>query len=342
MGTIGNYPTTLGTNPGVSLQKETNRIITSDDIYMYLGILFKLAFIPALQVACVFANIINIVIFRMMGLSDGITQNFLILSVSDLTLSVVGLINCASYIAENFVFKRGSKAAEITQAVFWTSLAADDYPQCVSTVVTVVIAVVRCCCVAMPLRVKEVLTPRRQLAAIFVVSSVVLSLITYCYAPSRLTRLTNPQTNMTRIAYVGIMFDTYGIILNIFYFSSFVIAVVSVIILTMSLNRSSRFRGRSISQDKSKERTREKKVVQSVVLVCLVFILGYSPTIISNLLRSFLVGFSHQGAYNQFYRLFLIIRELFLMWNGCVNVFIYYHFNTRYRHTLLVIFNIKD
>ena len=333
--------TAIGTTPHVSPDAATNEI-TSNDVYIYLGILFKLVLIPALAATGICTNIINIAIFRTMGLSDGTTQNFLILSVSDLTMSAVFLTNSASYIAENFVFSQGSKAAEITQAVFWTSLAASPYPQSVSMVTTVVIAVVRCCCVAIPLRVKEVLTPSRQLAAIFIASSAVLSLITFTFSSARLVRLTNPQTNMSRVAYVGAMWHTYDTFTNIFYLSSLAIAIVSVVVLTISLNKSSEFRGKSTSQKKTKERTRERKVVQSVVFVCVVFILGYLPAILSNLLRTFLDGFSHQGPYNKLYRIFIMLIEFFLTSNGCVNILIYYYFNTRYRHKLLVIFKIKS
>ncbi|KAK3755886.1 hypothetical protein RRG08_056154 [Elysia crispata] len=128
--------------------------LISDITLRYFGLIFKLVLNPILGILGISANGINLAVFYKMGLSDGVTQNFFILSISDCLVAATALVNSASYILQTTVFS-GSGVAELhANVVYWTSVVAVIFPQKVSLVTTVVIAVVRCCCVAMPLQVK--------------------------------------------------------------------------------------------------------------------------------------------------------------------------------------------
>ncbi|GFO26210.1 peptide receptor gpcr [Plakobranchus ocellatus] len=267
-----------------------------DIVMFYAGVILKLYVNPALALGGILVNIINTFIFYKMGISDGVTQNFLILSIFDGILSICAAINSLCYILLTTIFTRGSPTAHNIQAVMWSTIISWPFSQTISCITTTVIAVVRCCCVALPLQVKQVLTARRQLIAIFIFSACTAGLLLYVFIPSRLALLTDPTTNISRAVYVGQDYETLNIFTNIFLYITFVIIIVCVIILTISLNQSSKFRDKSSSSnEKSKEKSREIRVVQTVILVALIFIVCNLPTIILSIIRQVVDGFSIQG-----------------------------------------------
>ncbi|GFO26207.1 peptide receptor gpcr [Plakobranchus ocellatus] len=265
-------------------------------VMFYAGVILKLYVNPALGLGGILVNIINTFIFYKMGVSDGVTQNFLILSVFDGILSVCAAINSLCYILLTTIFTRGGPTAHNLQAVLWSTVTSWPFSQTVSTITTIVIAVVRCCCVALPLQVKQVLTVRRQLAAICIFSACVIAVLLYVFIPSKLTILTDPTTNITRAVYTDQNYGTLNIFTNIFLYTTFIIMIVCVVILTISLNQSSKFRDKSSSSnEKSKEKNREIRVVQTIILVALIFIICKLPTIIIAIIRQLVDGFSLQG-----------------------------------------------
>ncbi|GFO26221.1 peptide receptor gpcr [Plakobranchus ocellatus] len=303
-----------------------------DVVMFYIAIILKLYINPGLGFGGTISNIINTFMFYKMGLSDGVTQNFLILSIFDGILSTCATINSLCYILLNTIFTRGSPTAHNLQAVLWATVISWPFSQTISCITTSVIAVVRCCCVALPLQVKQVLTARRQLAAIFVFSACTQGVLLQVFIPSYLLKITDPRTNITQAVYVGQDYETLNIFTNIFLYITFVIIIVCLVILTISLNQSSKFRDKSSSSnEKSKEKSREIRVVQTVILVALIFILCNLPTIILSIIRQFVDGFSLQGHRRKFYDFFLVIVETALLLNAFVNIFIYLSFNTRYR-----------
>ncbi|GFO26211.1 chemosensory receptor b [Plakobranchus ocellatus] len=303
-----------------------------DVVMFYIGIILKLYVNPCLGIGGIISNIINTFIFYKMGLSDGVTQNFLILSIFDGILSICATINSLCYILLNTIFTRGSPTAHNLQAVLWSTLISWPFSQSISCITTTVIAVVRCCCVALPLQVKQVLTARRQLAAIFVFSACTDGVLLQVFIPANLVTITDPKTNISQAVYIGQDHQTLNIFTNIFLYITFVIIIVCVVILTISLNQSSKFRDKSSSSnEKSKEKSREIRIVQTVILVALIFILCNLPTIILSIIRQITDGFSVQGHRRKFYEFFLIIMETALLLNVFVNIFIYLSFNSRYQ-----------
>ncbi|KAK3737089.1 hypothetical protein RRG08_016395 [Elysia crispata] len=324
--------------PALFAEEVQTKASTGDMALYYIGLVLKMYVNPTLGLGGVLINLINTAVFFKMGLSDGVTQNFLILSIFDGILSTSALVNSISYILLNTAYTRGGPVAEKLQAVVWASIISWPFSQIISCITTTVIAVVRCCCVAMPLRVKQVLTARRQLLAIVFFSVNVDSFLIYIFAPSVLIRITDPITNITSVVYLGAHYDTLNIFTNIFLYITFVIVIVCLVILIISLNQSSKFRDQSASAsgapEKRKEKSREVRVVQTVILVAAMFIIFNLPTIILSIIRQVNPGFSVRGNLKNLYNFFLIIMETALLLNVVVNIFIYLSFNTRYRNVL--------
>ena len=144
------------------------RELIPPEIFSYINFVFKLMLNPTLGLASIFLNIINMIVFHKMGLSDGVTQNFFTLALCDCLAAVTSLVNSTAQMAKTIIrsFLGYGGVEHVVHIVFQGAFFRIPSPQNYSLIATVVIAVVRCCCVAMPLEVKHLITVRRQLAAI--------------------------------------------------------------------------------------------------------------------------------------------------------------------------------
>ncbi|GFN95594.1 chemosensory receptor a [Plakobranchus ocellatus] len=321
----------------------------TDAILIYLSLVFRSILCPILAVIGVFTNVINMAVFHKMGLSDGVTQNFFILSVSDFFMALVTMINGLIYILmTHFYNGEGGSSEKNTQILNWATILAVCFPQNVSLITTVVIAVVRCCCVAMPLRVKFLVTASRQLAVILFFSFSATVFLLYAFAPIQVIFVDNPLTNSSLAVFVNLEWLTYTLLTNICFYSGFFIVIVCVIILAISLYRSSHFRQKSASGGSSsddsqiKERRRETRVVITVVFVSVVSIVCYLPTLVFAVLGEVVKEYSAFGIYRNSNSFTLIIMAVALLINLNVNIFIYYFFNTRYRNVFMALFGSKS
>ena len=325
------------------------------EIFRYLSIVFKLALNPPLGVAGICTNVINVAVFYRMGLSDGVTQNFFILSISDGLFATAMVINSTAYLCLTFIraFIGHGRAEIAAHTVHQASLYCNPIWQYISMLITVVIAVVRCCCVAMPLQVKTVVTAKRQLTVIVLLSGAVLAFTAYTVSPMHLFYVHNSEKN-TSLPYLrGARWSVYLVFNNIISFGSFIVCIACVIILSISLKKASKFRAASTSGTsatassgsapgaKSKESQRSTRVVRVVVLVSVIFIVCNVPILTFYLLRAFLDGFVPGGKYILSNTFTLMVAETFSLLNVTLNMFIYILCNTRYRNIIFIMFGKK-
>ncbi|GFR62922.1 chemosensory receptor A [Elysia marginata] len=325
----------------------TRRETISDEALVYLGLAFKVIINPILAFLGIVANLINITVFFKMGLSDGVTQNFFILSITDGLMCVFSEINSITYILQTQVYSGTSVYVEF---VHLACFLAATFPQTISLITTVVIAVVRCCCVAMPLQVKYLLTARRQLAAILVFSTSALSMLLYAFTPIKVAFVHNDRVNSSLPMFLEIRWTAYTLFTNIFFYIGFVVAIICVIILTISLNRSSKFRETSTSakttepstdtSGQAKEGSKETRIVKTVVFLCIIFILCYMPTLVFALFGQVEPEFKSTGFYRNANIFLLMFLEMSMMVNANVNIFVYLLFNSRYRDVFKTVFSI--
>ena len=305
--------------------------LISDATLANLSVLFKLIVNSALGIMGLCTNIINIVVFYKVGLADGVTQNFFILSISDCCLSSLSLTSSVAYILHSEVFDGLGGPEYQAQVVYGASILIGTFPQSVSLVTTVVIAVVRCCCVAIPLRVKLLMTARRQLAVILTFTSCSAVLLNYAFSPSRVIFVHNPLTNASFILIVDLKWYEYTVFSNLSSYIGFIIVITCVIILTISLNKASNFRDKTTVGEQTKDGSREERIIKTVMFLSIVFILCYIPAMVLTMIGRLVEEFSLDGIYSNANLLNLMVMEMFIVINATVNIFIYYFFNTRYR-----------
>ena len=324
-----------------------------DEVFIYLSVVFEMALNPVLGVVGICINVINMVVFYRMGLSDGVTQNFFILSLSDGLFAMTAVANSMGYlfrVAVRALVGYNNPLELAAQIIYQGTFYSSPFAQNVSLITTVVIAVVRCCSVAIPLQVKQILPAKRQLAAILFLSGIATSISVYVLAPMHIVYAPHPVRNYTMIFFNGQRWSAYTVFTNVSSFGGFIICIACVAILSVSLKKASKFRESSstgtsdsantgkTSSKHSKERQRNTRIVRTVVLVSVIFIVCNVPNILFYLLRMFLNGFSLRGRYSNAMKFTLMVVEIFWLLSVCLNTVIYYFCNSRYRTIFRALF----
>ena len=313
---------------------------TSERTLWFTSVAFRVYLLPVISTCGLVSNVINILVFSRMSLKDGTTATFLVLSVSDSLLATFGV---ALSVASAVRFLGPAYLRRTAYALFSVFILCGTYPNNFTSFCTVVIAVVRCCSVAMPLRVKSVLTVRRQLLAIlFLVMSSVASgaYIMSCY---KFVFVPDPALNFTHLVmtlapgwqrHVQVM-DVYRWIT---FYSSFFTVNICIVILVVFLRRSSKFRtGASSVTDKSgrskedRASRRETQVVKTVVLVSVVYTVCNLPGITLAILRDVIPGFRTVGYLYRSFDMLLIFTETAGQISAFVNIVVYLSTNSHYR-----------
>ncbi|GFO43639.1 chemosensory receptor a [Plakobranchus ocellatus] len=290
---------------------------------------------PVLTLWALFSNIVNIIVFGKMDMRDGLTVTFLVLSVSDGLMAMVLLMKSCILMFDNF----GYQGNTITyNSLVKVCLLALSFPLNLSLITTTVLAVVRCCCIAMPFKVRKIFTAPRQLIAISIVSSMVFSGYIYSATFWELKWIVQLKRNATFIILFNNDYDTLGIVdtvRSIIFYLCLAVICVSALILIVALNRSSMLRGgnnpaaslnRVSGNTRATTARRESQAVKSVILVLIIFIVCNFPVVFLSKVRLFDYGFS-KG------ELLLIsaISGTFLVLNIDLNIFVYYFNSSRYR-----------
>ena len=326
----------------------------SQEINSFVNLVFELILNPTLGLAALVLNIINMIVFHTMTLSDGVTLNFFMLALFDSLIALTSFVNNTAHILRTILraFVGYGVLEQAVQLVYTGSFYSLVFPQNCSLNATVVIAVVRCCCVAIPLKVKHLLSVRRQLAAILFLSGISTSFLLYVFSPLKLFYVPNPATNTTEGYFLGARWEMYTIFNGISTIGGFTICIACVTILSTSLSKALKFRNSSTvststsadngktsdSVPKAKERLRNARAVRTVLLVCVIFIVCNVPTILLYILKAVVKGFEPGGKY-QFANWYVImIAETFALLSCCLNTVIYIFCNTRYRDIFFSLF----
>ncbi|GFN85700.1 chemosensory receptor c [Plakobranchus ocellatus] len=322
--------------------------ITSKGTLWMTSVVFRVYILPVLSAFSLGSNIVNILVFSRMGLKDGATATFLVLSVLD---GATGFFNILYSILTTIRYLGPIHLRRTTYTLILL-MVVPYILNMISTLCTVVIAIVRCCSVTMPFHVKSIFTVRRQLLAIMILAVSAIIITSYGMTCYRVMQMLDPQTNITHLVVTLIpdfarqiqVIDMYRLVVI---YSSFIIVNICLVILIVALKRSSNFRNKAAGTkeiDKEpasnvqescatiKSKLREKQVVRTVVLVSLVFTICNLPYVILLILRQTLPGFRAVGCLNRSFDMLSIFSEATVSVNVCVNIFIYYYSHANYRN----------
>ena len=321
------------------------------------------------------SNTTNILVFGKIGFRDNVTVTLLFLSLSDL-LNLI--FNCPA-IVSRFVLKHYPNhdwlfdPRILTTGFFWYAYIFYDY----SSFISVFLALVRCFCVARPLRFKSMFTISRTVIILVVLFLVALTLRAPVLTIFSFTWAVNPMTNATHMSlgFAGNFREIYKAndIMNRNFVSwvAYITTTACVIILVSKLQAASRFRHslqiatnitstqrdtntfnlqtdqtnndiNSIAKIKKAPNSlsaKDLQVIKSVTLICVIFILSQLPFQIISTIRLLDPEFANLRKKKLVYGFASYISNTFGYLNASVNISVHFHFNARYRETFFSFFS---
>ena len=300
----------------------------------YYCLVTRVGVSPLLSLWSVIACIVNIAAFCKMGLKEGVTQNFLILSIAD---GLQGLLHVALDICFQLrLFCFRFKMVSQTTLVFHLSMLGP-FPLSVSTITTAVIAVVRCCCVTMPFTVQRTFTARRQLIAILALCGANSVSLIYFSTRATLDRLNTSAYRSERAIHLHkssiFMYDVARVSVFSICYS---VTLVSMLILIGTLMKSSRFQHSISTVDLPASgdgrNSRDAHVIKSIFQVLAIFTLCNFLSVFQSLGRLIMSqpSFWQEDSKVEGY-LIDSLSEILLQINTGINIFVYYQSNSRFR-----------
>ncbi|CAL1538315.1 unnamed protein product [Lymnaea stagnalis] len=288
----------------------------------------------------VVSNVINIVIFVKIGFSDTTNLSLLALAVADVSVSLpmIGY----SFINVPFVF---SLLGESLRVAIYAVLGSIQIVFCrISGLLTAFLALERFFCVAWPLRVKTLVTPKLTVWVIISITAIMTSSdVPYALA-NLIGPIYDPLLNETVYGTVFIpyseCFEAITVIIQVLaQMTSFVVVSVSTLGLIRSLRTISQWRKStsSVSLPAHVSR-REKQLVKMVILISTVFIVCSLPTVVGNLAMVFVEDFNDRGPNRN---MFILASSVFVILNSInsmINIFVYVNMSSRFRKTFFALF----
>ena len=311
---------------------------------------------PAIILFGLISNIINIVVFLKAGAKDNMTVLLLCLAMSDLVFLILITPSTCSYVIQYLVrsYPWPFDYFILHYLLYWPAFTAYD----LSAFISVSLGVIRCACVAMPLKFKLVFTKARTIKWVMFLVILAISLRIPVLTITRISWRTDPRTNVSS-PYLKAVNNIYmshindiinrGIVIYILYITM----VTCVIILTFKPYQASKIRrsytteqlrasdqapGKPVAQGLN---SKDVQVVKSIVLVCIIFILSQLSFLLTSTTRLFRPDFDADQQFAYLFGILSQINRTCSYLNASLNIFVYYNYNSKYRSVLHSLLSVK-
>ena len=312
---------------------------------------------PFLLLTGLVTNSLNIITFLKAGVNDSVSVLLLTISISDaifLCFFAPSLLRHTFSWLGTFQIRQMN---ELVRILFFPAFTFYDF----SAYVSVFLGVTRCACVAMPLRFKLVFTLKRTVFSIIVLFCIDILLHIPVLSMYKLKWKTDHVRNMTFLTVVGESRDVYYykrglndiINKNTLQVISFIILVTCTILLRYKLYESSKVRSKPASVTRSGEgkyssnqkkphelSAKDIRVVQSVILVCSIYIMAQLPSLIYTAMRNIHPEFCGGCRYSNLVVMSFKTTYVLYLLNASVNILVYYNYNSKYRTVFRSLFNL--
>ncbi|CAL1544296.1 unnamed protein product, partial [Lymnaea stagnalis] len=287
-------------------------------------------------------NTINIAVFVKQGLRKSVNSSFFAKSISDL----LGLM---FQVWHNFCLNPYVENLDAPIDFLDVQYLTAGWPNSVLVVITgwitVYITAERCLSIAVPLKIKQIVTPGRT--ATILVFIYVINIAGYLplYFSAYFSWNFYPAQNKTKL---GISFRSNKIeIENIIFIFQAVLAILAFIfviifttILVVELKKKSKWR-RSTTSDREQSEamsSRERNTINMVVAEATVLIVCYTPSIACSIATSITPDFAITGKQYNLFHVAWSFAFLFNSVNSSVSSLLYYRISSKYKKTLHAIF----
>ena len=219
-----------------------------------------------------------------------------------------------------------------------------------SMLITVYIAVVRCCCVAIPLKFKGVFTKSRTVVAIVVIVICAVLMRLPTLITQKIVKDFDVSNNRTvyRLQYTADrdLAITVNDIMNrsVIWWLAMSTMSVCVVILAVSLRSSSKFRKSAqetstpSSEKATSQTSRDVRVVKMVVVITVLYLSLSLPSTLYSLVRRLVPSFNSEQGQTRVFGMVAQASYLCGFLNATLNTLVYYRANSRYKAIVISFF----
>lgn len=282
----------------------------------------------------IIANILNIHIFAKMDLKDTVNICLLALAFSDLCYLVLTLLMSISYFpCWNSSVQRFDVADLRYLVIGWPHF----YFKRVSNWITAYLMFERCLCIALPLKIHEIITPKRTTAVILAIFVIMAVAVCPVYVSASYKLRFDSTVNKTLL--VLVFTSKRGLLSSITTGISCTLTAVTFIwfisctyIMVSSLKGSNKWRAKSSSGDICEAKfSRDQKVIKMVTLLSIIFIVAFLPEGAVLLAQTIDQRITFGGQYRNFLLVILGISETILSINASLNIVVYWKMSSKFR-----------
>uniref|UniRef100_A0A2C9LXQ6 G-protein coupled receptors family 1 profile domain-containing protein n=1 Tax=Biomphalaria glabrata TaxID=6526 RepID=A0A2C9LXQ6_BIOGL len=287
-------------------------------------------------------NCLNIVVFLRQGLRKSMNLSLFSISVSDF----LGLV---LQIWHNFCLNPYVGQIESPLDFMQIQYLTAGWPNVTAVRITgwttAFMTLERCLSIAMPLKIKQVITFSRSLCIITVIYVLNLTALTPLYLSAYLAWYLSPGQNTTKL---GVLFtdntlEMQGLVF-VFHASlsiaAFIFVFIFTAILVLKLKQKSKWRKQATHDNDQNEAlsTRERKTVLLTIAVAFVLIVCYTPAVVGSITTTIAPDFGINGRQANVFHAVYSFAFLLHSTNSSINVAVYYKMSSRYRQTFQELF----
>lgn len=329
----------------------TDSFISDEVSYIVSSIILKSVLQVILRIFGSLTNIANVVVFIKLGLSDSATVSFVGLAVADLAYLLIFLVSLITDIVEkHFEIHPHVNLRFVGLAIIYYSMMFLD----ISTIITMFISVQKACCVAIPFLFNNIFTFRK--GTLCVIGIYIGVFLYYCpihtimildFGPVYSRRSEDIRIEFTFSAALLQVINLHSTISkNILPILAQATILFSLVVMSRHLKKSVRFRHFMLSTPQGRRRLtrrggterRERRVIQSVLTLSVIFVASNTPVVMIFLSHYIITTFLGLHFPLTLFQLCADISDTLFILHSSVNILVYLKFNSRYRQRFLALF----
>ncbi|XP_005098158.1 growth hormone secretagogue receptor type 1 [Aplysia californica] len=320
---------------GTPLGPPQSRMV-DDHVLAIIIICFFVIILGTISFFGIVANVINLIVFIRQGFKDTVNISLFSLAISDIG-ALIPLLWMSIGLNPYFFADPPFDPQEV---LYLTSGWPHICFARISGWITAFITLERCLCIAMPLKVKTMITVKRTAIALVSIYVAMIGALLPVFYALRLEPIFSPLKNETkfRTVYIpnGFAIESAVFLINAFsQFVSFIVVIICTIILVQALISKSKWRKSTSSfGDHDSFSNRDKKVVKLVLFIAIIFIVCFLPSAINFLASSLEPEFNTYGKYGDLFVLMWSFSANLSATNSAVNIFVYYKMSSKYKQIL--------
>uniref|UniRef100_A0A2C9LWQ3 G-protein coupled receptors family 1 profile domain-containing protein n=1 Tax=Biomphalaria glabrata TaxID=6526 RepID=A0A2C9LWQ3_BIOGL len=291
-----------------------------------------------ISVLGIIANFIIIVVFVKMGPQDSVNISLLGLSISDFCFLLLNLFLSICYYP---FWEDVDLNFNILDLKMLTVAWPQFYFRRVSNWITAFIMLDKCICISLPLKVKDIITPKRTIFIVLMIYFIMALTVSPPYFSASYVSRWDDKKNRTKVVLVfhenSAEIDSISSAISfVFTIVTFIWATVCSLILVISLQT----RGKKLKEMAGYNQLdhvsiRDKKIIKMVTLMSILFIVSFTPDVIALLFMTFDYRVSFYGLYKDLFFVLHGVSEPLIALTASVNIFVYYTMSSKYREVYL-------